>query len=170
MNYKRICLSLRIVPVILAVIFTFTRSGDAREILFYVSADGNDASGGRTLETPFATIARAQQAVRELKTGGSLTQPVTVYVRGGIYELGEPLRFHPEDSGTPEYPVTYMSYPGETAVLSGGMKITGFREESKNVWKAEIPGVRDGERYFRQLFVNGQRRQRSRIPIKVFSM
>ncbi len=154
--------------VLVSCVLTQSISTVAQEIQFYISPGGNDSWNGTSPETPFASIGRAQEAVRSLKTGGELTQPVIVYLRGGIYELKDIILFRPGDSGTPEYPVTYASYPGETAVLSGGKRITGFRAQHDGVWQAEIPGARTGDWNFRQLFVNGQRRQRSRIPNEGF--
>src|SRR5690348_1287014 len=85
-----------------------------RPLVFYVAPNGNDAWSGRRAradrakgEGPFATLQRARDAVRALKRahGGTLTQPVTILVRGGTYRLTEPLVFTPEDSGTPACPV-----------------------------------------------------------------
>ena len=49
--------------------------------------------------------------------------------------------------------------------LSGGRRITGWKKTSQgSLWTAEVPGVKEGEWYFRELFVNGERRQRARSP------
>ena len=49
---------------------------------------------------PFATMARAQRAVRGLRRKGELPAPVRVVLRGGIYELDKPWKLGPEDSLT----------------------------------------------------------------------
>lgn len=52
-------------------------------------------------------------------------------------------------------------------VVSGGRRLTGWREEQVNgrtAWAVSIPEVKRGEWYFRQLFVNGSRRMRPRLP------
>ena len=36
--------------------------------------------------------------------------------------------------------------------------------ENRNIWQVEVPGVREGEWYFRQLFVAGERKTRARTP------
>src|SRR5262249_20152229 len=56
--------------------------------------------------------------------------------------------------------------PGDKPIVSGGRRITGWRQsaDNPNLWQAEVPSVREGKWYFRQLFVNGQRRQRARTP------
>lgn len=56
------------------------------ENVFYVSPEGDDAAAG-TEQQPSATIARAHQAVRELKVRGGPTAPVIVNVLGGTYAL-----------------------------------------------------------------------------------
>ena len=119
---------------------------------------------------PFATITRARDAIRELKAShGGLVEPVTVYLRGGTYFLSAPLTLTPEDSGTPECPITYAAYPGEKPVLSGGFPITDWSPVEVNgvaAWAAPAPVLADGGRYFHQLFVNGERRPRPRLPRK----
>src|SRR5712692_10534530 len=91
---------------------------------FYVAPNGDDAWSGRLLapntgktDGPFATIARARDAVRQLKAAeGGLQQPVTVSIRGGTYFLREPIILTPEDSGTAGCPVTYAAYHKEPVV------------------------------------------------------
>ncbi len=135
----------------------------------FVSPRGDDAWSGQQSEPsaagddgPFETIERAKQAVRERKDGAE-SIPNTVWLRGGRYEIAEPLRFGPEDSA----PVRYAAYPGEKPVISGGRRIEGWESTTVNgveMWKTCIPAVRDGDWYFRQLFVNGVRRKRPRLP------
>ena len=70
----------------------------------------------------------------------------------------------PEDSGTAERPIVWAAYPSEQPVFSGGRRITGWKPGPGKLWQAELPEVRAGQWYFRQLFVGGQRRQRARSP------
>ena len=77
------------------------------EIRFYVAPSGSDAQNGTSPAQPFLTVQRAQQAVRELKQRGPLTEPVTVYLSEGVYPISEALKFTPEDSGTETCPITY---------------------------------------------------------------
>jgi hypothetical protein len=143
-------------------------------IAFYVATDGNDRWSGKLAapndacsDGPFATIARARDAIREIKGRGALTQPVTVFLRGGIYFLSEPLVLLPRDSGTADAPITYEAYQNEKPVLSGGVAITGWRAarvNGRDGWATTVPDVAGGSWYFRQLFVNDQRRPRTRLP------
>jgi len=117
---------------------------------YYVSPTGDDGATG-TLEAPFATIARARDAIRE---GRDATQRTSVVLRGGTYILDQPFTLEAQDSG-----VTYEAYPGELPVLSGGREITGWRRHG-GVWAADV--ARGW--VFRQLFVDGERRTRARHP------
>ena len=147
--------------------------------VFHVSTEGNDAWSGKLAnpnlpktDGPFATLARARDAIRELKAHEPLHRPVTVYVRGGFYSLNAPLVLLPEDSGTAACVITYAAYPGEAPILSGGSAIAGWKKAEAGragnrlgeLWTTEVPEVKEGRRYFHQLFVNGWRRQRARSP------
>ena len=98
--------------------------GDEAATSLYVATTGDDGNPG-TKTAPFATITRARDAIRNLKETGRFNAPVTVNVLGGMYHLGEPVILGPEDSGTPDQPVTYQAAPGETVVLSGGVPLEG---------------------------------------------
>jgi len=144
-------------------------AGD-QAITFYVATGGNDAWSGTLAEPnaagtdgPFASVARAQEAVRTLRRQGELAKPVTVRIRG-VHRLKEPVVFSPEDSGTAECPVTYTAYPGEKPVLSGGRVISGWQRAEGEIWTVELPDVKRGAWYFRQLFVSGRRARRARSP------
>ena len=137
---------------------------------YYVSPDGNDSWSGTIaspggINGPFATISRARDAIRTLKKEGLFNQSVIVYVRQGTYFLNQTLEFTPEDSGDQTYSITYCAYPGEQVVLSGGEKITSrLTPTESGVVKTAIPQVTQGDWFFYQLFINGERRTRARTP------
>ncbi|MCY3017495.1 MAG: right-handed parallel beta-helix repeat-containing protein [Planctomycetota bacterium] len=137
-------------------------AGEHMQADFCVSPDGNDANPG-TAAKPFATVGKAREAVRALVAAG-LKKDVIVLIRAGVYELAEPLAFGPADSGTEANSIRYMVHPGEKAVLSGGRRITGWKRGEGNVWTAELPDVRAGKWFFRQLYVDDQRATRARFP------
>ncbi|MDP2982700.1 MAG: right-handed parallel beta-helix repeat-containing protein [Candidatus Latescibacter sp.] len=166
----------RLIPVLSALFFLTVFSKDfaycAQPAAFYVSPSGNDSWSGTKAEMtasdgPFATISRAKEAVCALKAQGK-PGPVTVYLRGGVYELSGPLVFKPEDSGVPGEPILYTAYRGETPIISGGKKIIGFSKSENGVWTVTLPEVKTGKWYFRQLFVNGKRCIRARTPNEGF--
>jgi hypothetical protein len=146
----------------------------------FVAPQGNDQWSGRQprpnaakTDGPMATLAAARDTIRRRKgllpskrhepVTAELNRPLTVWLRGGRYELAEPLVFGPQDSA----PVTYAAYPGETPVLDGGRRITEWRVTTVNgvkAWVADLPEVAAGKWHFRELFVDGQRRPRPRLP------
>jgi hypothetical protein len=128
-----------------------------------VATSGCDANPG-TFDKPFATLAQARDAVRRLKAGAPPKAAVTVLVRGGTYVLKEPLLFGWQDSGSAEHRIVYAAYPGEQPVLSGGRQITGWKPGAGKRWLAEVTAARGGGWRFTQLFVNGKRQTRGRLP------
>lgn len=157
-NLLRICMfSIFLFPIIL--------SANTNEITFYVSPSGNDAWNGISIDKPFATINRARDAIRDMKNTIGLSNPVTVYIRGGLYELEETLVFKPEDSGSRDCPILYVAYNNEIPVISGSKRITGQWEHYQgNIQVTIIDAVREGNWFFRQLFVNDKRQTSARIP------
>ena len=139
---------------------------------FFVSPKGNDRWSGRLADPagadgPFATAARARRAVRELLPTLNPRSTVRVVLRGGTYFLDETLTLGPEDSGARGAPVVYAAAAGEKVVLSGGRRIAGGRwgdANGRKAWIVDLPEVKEGKWSFRQLFVNGQRRPRTRLP------
>jgi len=128
----------------------------AREV--HVAPSGSDANPG-TRARPFATLERARDAVRAARREAP-REPVTVWLRSGTYHLPRTLVFGPEDSGASGAPVTWAGWPGERPVVSGGLRIEGWRREPGGFWSAPAPrGL-----FFRQLWVNGSRATRARWP------
>jgi len=143
---------------------------DCQAEVFYVATDGNNKWSGRLAEPgaqsadgPLGSLAGARDAIRHARAAGKISGPVTVRVRGGRYFLDKPLVLEPVDSGTAAAEVVIEAYPKERPVLSGGRVIRGFREKG-HLWEADVPEVKAGDWYFRQLFVDGRRRPRARDP------
>ena len=140
---------------------------DANAEVFYVAVDGNDEWSGRLhvpnrawSDGPFASLARARDAVRALKheQGGKLLKPVVVLLRGGTYFIDKPIEFGPEDSGSLASHVSYRSYPNERPILTGATSLGPWEQEEQGVFTTTLPEVREDTWVFRQLFV--QRRGR----------
>ena len=145
---------------------------------FYVAIYGSDSWSGTldcpnqsNTDGPFASIARAQQAVQSIR--GSASQPITVMLREGTYYLAlsptspGSLNFTANDSGTSATPITWENYPGETPVVSGGEPVSGspglgliWNHVSGNLWQVQLPA---NTQPFEYLFYNGERRLRSRL-------
>jgi hypothetical protein len=79
-----------------------------------------------------------------------------------MHRLTEPMALGSSDS-TAEGGLRLAGWPGEKPVVSGGTVITGWRKAGDGLWAAEAPAARPNG-WFGQLFVNGQRRSRSRLP------
>jgi hypothetical protein len=134
---------------VVTVLFTFVC--DAQP--YFVSPSGNDANPG-TLKKPFATLQRAQEAVRQ-KHGD-------VFLRGGTYYLPETLVFTAEDSGTKKAPVVFQNYKNETPVVSGGVRLENLNwlPYTNGIFQAKVPADLRTE----EIFVNGQRQILARFP------
>jgi hypothetical protein len=81
---------------------------------------GDDANSG-TFDRPWATLHKAAQT---LEAGD------TAYVRGGQYEIRSPIC--PHNSGADGRWISYVGYPGETAVLRG-LHMEGARPDGKMI-------------------------------------
>ncbi len=146
----------------------------AAALELHVAPNGRDTWSGRlpapnadSSDGPLASITGARDALRKLRKTDGIKQPIVVRVHEGMYFLNEPLVFTPEDSGTESYPITYAAVPGQRPVISGGRVLRGWRESavgSCRAWAVDIPEVKAGEWNFTSLYVNGQRRSRTRLP------
>ncbi len=118
----------------------------AAELSLVVNSTGPNPSIQAALDA-----ARAQR-----KPGDSVT-----ILLDGVHRLASPLRLTELDSGT-----TIAAAPGSKAELSGGRVLTGWKRASGNspLWELQIPEAKEGKWVFRQLFVDGKRRQRARTP------
>lgn len=99
--------------------FTQGEAKKADNADFYVSPSGNDDNDG-SFSSPFATIDRAKQAVRETDKSGR--SGITVALMAGEYRV-KSLTFNAQDSGTEECPVTYCAYGDGETVINGGLTL-----------------------------------------------
>lgn len=132
-------------------------SGWAQTSFYVDPAAGNDQAAGTSVDQPFRTLTRAQQAVRGRTQG--MNDDIVVNLRGGTYSLTAPLVLGPSDSGTNGHTVIWKAYAGETPVLTSARQITGWRAVGNGQYRAPI-----GTFNFRQMFVDGVRATRARNP------
>ena len=137
-------------------------------VRYHVAPDGRDSWSGRLARPnkartngPFATLGRARDALRQDRKAGAIPQGATVAVADGNYELAAPLVFEAADSGQIGAPIVYEG--SGRAIISGGTRISGWKV-AQGRWQVLVPGVREGRRDFAELWVNGQRRSRPRLP------
>ncbi|TWU25413.1 hypothetical protein Pla52o_17140 [Novipirellula galeiformis] len=158
-----------LVPVAIGLTFAIPAFAHAANpIHFHVATDGSDTHAG-TSEKPFATLPRAQRAVREARKQHP-ENAVTVEIRAGHYTLDQTIVFTPEDSGhSAANPVRYLGEADGEVVLSGGRAIREWKPDADHpgLWKTRIiarPGDDHGDWRFEQLWVNGRRGVRARTP------
>jgi hypothetical protein len=122
----------------------------------FVSPNGVDTNVGSKAR-PLKTFAAAQRAAGKVKSKMS----VTIWFRAGVYYLPETVVLTTEDSGTKLNPVTYSAFPGEEAVISGGVRLsltwTPYRD---GIMMARVPAGLKTD----QLFLDGKRQILARYP------
>lgn len=119
---------------------------------------GTDSAAGGP-DTPFQTLGTALRHAR------AAAQPATIVLAEGRHELAAPLDLGPDDTG-----LTLMAAPSAAPVVSGGRRLLGWEPDPDRtgIWRIVLPEVRDGNWYFHQLFVDGERAQRARTPNEGF--
>jgi hypothetical protein len=125
---------------------------------FWVSTHGSDADQG-TRAAPFATLGKAQQAVRRALREGPKTD-IQVIVRGGTYRLTQPLELDSRDSGHGGQTVTWRASGNQKPVVSGAERVPGSAwsrwDADADIWRARV-----GKVATRELYVDGERRTRA---------
>jgi hypothetical protein len=96
---------------------------------YFVDAAKGDDSHTGSEAAPWKTLGHA---LHQLKPGD------TLYLRGGVY-YESPL---PTRSGTKDAPITVSSYPGELAIIDGGLR--EFAESPETCWEPLKDGA-EGE-------------------------
>jgi hypothetical protein len=126
--------------------------------LIWVSPRGDDSNAG-TKAAPFATLGRAQKAVRQslrLRPGVD----VAVILRGGVYRLKRPLKLTARDSGRHGHDVVWRACRGERPLISGAVRVPGAAwsrfGKGTGIWRARV-----GKVATRELYVDGQRATRA---------
>jgi hypothetical protein len=80
---------------------------------------------------------------------------------------GEPIEFGPTDSGSALHRITYAAYSDEKPIISGAVRLTGEwgrRLADSARWDVQLPKGT----WFQELFVDGKRQPRARIPASGF--
>lgn len=138
------------------------------QVTFYVSPSGNDSwSGFHETNTggdgPFATFPAAVDMVRDHFQNSVSDKDYRIVLREGTYQVIKPIEITDKD----KFRLSVEAYKSENPVISAGKKITGWEKSRVNgnvCWKVNLPEVKNGEYYFRQLFVDGMRANRPRFP------
>ncbi len=94
---------------------------------FYVSSTGDDSHSGLDASTAFATLSRAQEAMRQSQSAD------TAFIAGGTYVLNNPLTLTSADSGS-----SFVAMSGQTPIISGGTAVTQWTQGSNGIWTARV--------------------------------
>ncbi len=136
-------------------------------VTLYVAPGGNDFWSGRlaapnstNTDGPLATFDRARTFVQSIAKAG-LTQ-VNVQFRAGTYFLPATEMFSAADSGSATMQIVYQNYPGESPVISGGVRVQNWTNTGGDTWKTTLPA---STKYFENLFYNGARRLRPHLGV-----
>ena len=121
---------LRLLVMTLMLALAVGEAGAAGTSL-YVSPTGRDDWSGKLAspnraktDGPFATLSRARDAIRDLKTKGGLPKGgATVLVADGTYPQAQSLQFVAGDSGTADSPVVYRAGGKARPRLTGGRSL-----------------------------------------------
>ncbi len=120
---------------------------------YFVSPTGNDKNSGIE-KSPLKSIKAAQNKARTQKG------ETTVYLRSGEYRINETLIFTSQDGNENKH-LTLSSYPGERAVVSGGVQLKLQWQPSKNgIMQAKV----SQKIAIDMLTVNGKIRSMARYP------
>lgn len=157
-------LSRRLCCLFSALLFAW--GGQAENIQWYVGQSENKEGDG-SREKPFVSFCQLTDRLKQLRTEGN-NDPVDIWIAPGLYELEEPLRLTAAHNGKTDGTVTFRRAKEGEVVLSGGTHITEWKEVEPNHWVAELPEVKVGNWYFRQLFSGHNRLTRARTPNKGF--
>lgn len=130
---------------------------------FYVDyKNGNDKNDG-TEHSPFKSIYRAQEAVRE--NNSDMNSNIYVFLKSGMHFMNKTLSLTNADSGTNGYNVIYKSYGDGKALLSGGKPQVydwEMHDNDKGIYRTRVGNINT-----RQLYVNGVRAIRARSEEKL---
>ena len=138
----------------------------------FVSPAGNDAHDGLAPAIgpgpsgPVRTLARAQTIARMRRTGppGGPSGALGIELAGGTYRLERAVVLASTDSGSPGSPLRIYGATGARVVMSGGLPIAGWAESQSGELATKLNLAAFGGTCPSQLFVNGARRFRPRLP------
>ena len=102
--------------------------------------------------TPDSSLQDAVRKAREMRRLGQASQ-VTIHLAAGVYQLYDPLRLRPEDSG--------LTIEGHDAIISGGVGINLWKTKGP-LYVADIPDFNGRPVDFRQLWRNKEKTIRAR--------
>ena len=129
------------------LVLTGSASAKDQALSLFVSPTGNDSRDGRSEAGAFASLARARDEIRKIKSGAGLPLGgVRVEILGGKFVLSKSLEFTPADSGTSTAPVIYQASGNLNVALLGGrvLQASELTPVSDEVMRRRLdPAARD---------------------------
>jgi Right handed beta helix region len=128
---------------------------------FHVAINGADTQPG-TSALPFATLQKAQAAVRQLRAGkpyAESSKQVRIILHGGLYRMPQALTLTQVDSNT-----ILQAAPGEQVTLSGGVVLGGWEPVKDAIFKADLTKLGLANFTFREIYADGERQHWARVP------
>ena len=101
------------------------------------------------------TIQAALQKARVARLHGEADH-VTLNLKPGEYRLTQTIYLRPEDSHTE------IKGAAGKSIVSGGVRIGGWKKSGNKCWVADVPTYNGRQLLFRQMWVNGQKAVRAR--------
>jgi hypothetical protein len=130
-------------------VFALVASSSAQEpnSEYFVSTTGDDDAVG-SQSAPFASLERARDEIRSLRSAGALPDGgLTIFIRGGIYPLDSTFVLDQRDSGLPDARIVYRAHPDEEVRLIGGQFLdpirAGIEGNSIVVFDLKAHGISD---------------------------
>ncbi|NLY89898.1 MAG: hypothetical protein GX085_09840 [Firmicutes bacterium] len=117
---------------------------DSFAVEIHVAPDGDDKQGDGSEAKPFATLTRARNEARRVKTGDG---PVGILLAPGEYSLSSSLELDARDSGSEDAPVVFRAKEKGKAVLYGGTRLSGFTPVTDPAILARLPAEARGKVY-----------------------
>jgi hypothetical protein len=133
------------------IVFLLTGLLFAGEGMVFVAPSGNNTNDGLSEINAVATIDKGLEIVR--------TKNIKNLSIKGKHRIETPIVLTPKDSG--------LTVTGH-GIIDGSRIITGWNPYKNGIWQAEIPEVKEGKWYFRQIYVGGEFRQRAKTPNEGF--
>jgi hypothetical protein len=136
-----------------------TRKSSSDEVTIAVSPMGDDRGPG-TVEHPFRTLERAQNAVRRVNA----EHDVRVQLDDGVYRIRRPLKFAAADGGRNGHYVEWAAVTDAHPVISGAISIRKWKlfDKDRDIYVADTPPGLDS----RELWVADKLAQVARVEIQ----
>jgi hypothetical protein len=143
--------------VVLSLAFSF-QAVPLEAVEIYVAAGGQDSAPG-TANAPVATLQRARDLLRGVARLHAAGEPAQIIMRGGAYEMSQPLQLEAQDSD-----LVIKAADGENPMFLGAQKVEGFARHEGSILKADVSKLRLEKINVRQLLFGGERMILARWP------